>query len=287
MGENVSNSTLRRGAVLALLLGAAAASAQEVHVFSDGKPVAVLDEAANELRGRPRDERKGRKPLSERPDAAAIATAHAAAFLRCGLNETKYPPDKPATPEEIAYFVKEGGYIPIAGTHRIILLGEYARGKAIVDLDKHKILTPQCPAGVRTLFWSFSTDRVAFATQEVSAINFYGDSRSLWTAKFKPAQDIWYYDSVHPEGGFHKLMSLPDEKVLDMILPDKGDHVWVLSESERTDLRDPRKWLRAAAGTPATKMDITLRKVDLKGSVLETIEVARAVAAGAAHFVRE
>lgn len=283
----MTDSTLRACAALALLLGASWATAQEVHVFSSGKPVAVLDEAANELRGRPRDERKGRKPLGERADAAAIASAHAAAFLRCKLNESKYPPEKAATPEEIAYFVKDATYIPIAGTHKAILIGEYVRGKAIVDLDKHKIMTPQCPAGVRTMFWSFSTDRVAFATQEVAAINFYGDSRSLWTAKFKPAQDIFYYDSAHPEAGFHKLMSLPDERVLDMILPDKGDHVWVLSESERMDLRDPRKWLRAAAGTPATKMDINLRKVDMRGNVVETIEIGRSVAAGAAHFVRE
>lgn len=287
MGEPVTDSTMRACAMLALVLAMPGALAQEVHVFSHGRPVAVLDEAANELRGRPRDERKGRKPLSERADAAAIAAAHAAAFLRCGLDETKYPPAKPLTPEEIAYFVKDATYIPIAGTHKVILLGEYARGKAIVDLDKHKIMTPQCPAGVRTLFWSFSTDRVAFATQEVSAINFYGDSRSLWTAKFKPAQDLYYFDSAHPEGGFRKLMTLPDEKVLDVILPDKGDHVWVLSESERIDLRDPRKWLKAASGTPSTRMDITLRKVDLKGNALETIEIARSVAAGAAHFVRE
>lgn len=288
MGDTVIDSTRQAATGLLLMLCAPCVLAQEVHVFSNGKPVAVLDQDANELRGRPRDERKARKPLAERPEAAAIAAAHAAAFLRCGLNESKYPPDKPHAPEEIAYFVKDAGYIPIAGTGRMILVGEYGRGKAIVDTEhRNKILTPQCPAGVRTMFWSFSTDKVAFATQEVSAINFHGDSRLMWTAKFKPAQDIYYMDSARPEAGFVKLMSLPNEKVLDMILPDKADHVWVLSQTERMDLRDPRKWLKAVSGAPATKMDITLRKVDLKGNALETHEIARAVAGGAAHFMRE
>ena len=281
------NSTRRLWAGLALMLGAALAVAQEVHVFSAGKPAAVSDEAANELRGRPRDERKGRKPLSDRPDATAIAAAHAEAFLHCGLNESKYPPAKPASPAELNYFVKDATYIPIAGTRKIILLGEYARGKAIVDLDKHKIQTPQCPAGVRTMFWSFSTDRVAFATQEVHKIDFHGTSRALWTAKFKQAQDVYYFDAAHAASGFRKLMSLPDEKVLDVLLPDKAKYVWVLSQAERMDLRDPRKWIKAAAGSPVSKMDITLRKVDLHGTVLESVEIARSVPAGTAQFVRE
>ena len=269
------------------LLGASLAQAQEVRVFSDGKPVALLDELANENRGHPRDERKARRPLKERPDAAVIAAAHAAAFLRCGLDESKYPADKPASPEEVGYFVKDATYIPIAGTRTAILLGEYARGKAIVDLDKHKILTPQCPAGVRTMFWSFGTQRVVFATQQVSKIDFHGASRSLWTAKFGQDQDIYYFDSTRADAGFKKVTSLPDEKVLDILVPDKGEHLWVLSQSERVDLRDPRKWLKAASGTPATKMDITLRKVDLQGQTLEQIEIARSVTGGTGHFFRE
>ena len=280
--------TTRRAAVgLGLLLWASCSLAQEVHVFSEGRKIAVADEARNELRGRPRDERKARKPLAERADAKAIAAAHAAAFLHCGLDESALPPEKTSTPEELNYFVKDATYIPIAGTHKIILLGEYARGKAIVDLDQHSIQTPQCPAGVRTMFWSFSTDRVAFATQEVSKIDFHGATRALWTAKFNPAQDLFYFDAAHPTGGFHKLITLPDEKVLDMLLPDKADYVWVLSGAERMDLGDPRKWIRAAAGTPSSKMDITLRKVDLHGAVLEAVEIARSVPAGTAHFVRE
>ncbi|MBC7684759.1 MAG: hypothetical protein H7176_05965 [Bdellovibrionales bacterium] len=280
-------STRGAGLGLALMLYASCSPAQEVRVFSEGRQIAVADEAANELRGRPRDERKARKALAERADATAIAAAHAAAFLHCGLNESKFPPEKASTPEELNYFVKDATYIPIAGTHKIILLGEYSRGKAIVDLDKHSIQTPQCPAGVRTMFWSFSTDRVVFATQEVSKIDFHGASRAFWTAKFNPAQDVFYFDAAHPAAGFHKLLTLPDEKVLDMLLPDKADYVWVLSEAERMDLGDPRKWLRAAAGAPASKMDITLRKVDLHGAVLERVEIARAVPAGTAHFVRE
>lgn len=274
-------------ASMMLMLAAPWVTAQEVHVFSRGEPVAVLDPAANDLRGRPRDERKARQPLAGRPEAAAIAAAHASAFLRCGLDGAAYPPEKPAAPGEIAYFVKDASFIPIAGTRNIILLGEYARGKAIVGLDKNTILTPQCPAGVRTMFWSFSTDKVAFATQEVTAIKFHGNSRALWTAKFRDAQDVFYIDSTRPEAGFIKLMSLPDEKVLDMILPDKADHMWVLSQSERIDLGNPRKWLKAAGGAPMTKMDITLRKVDLNGNALETHEIARSVPVGTAHFVRE
>ena len=271
-------------AAAVLMLGGA--RAQEVHVFSGGKPFQISEEI-NASFAPARDERKARRPLAERQDAATIAAAHAAAFLHCGLEESKYPPNKAAAPEELNYFAKDASYIPIAGTRKIILLGEYARGKAIVDLDKHKILTPQCPAGVRTMFWSYSTDRIVFATQAVTGINFYGASRSLWTARFNEAQDVYYFDSTHPAGGFRKLMSLPDEKVLDVLLPDNTDHMWVLSQAERVDLRNPGKWMRAVSGHPASKMDIYLRKVDLHGAVLETVEVARAVPDGTAHFVRE
>jgi hypothetical protein len=269
-----------------LMLGGGAARAQEVHVFSEGKPYPISEDI-NAAFAPARDERKPRRPLSERPDAGAIAAAHSAAFLHCGLDESKYPPDKAPGPEEIDYFAKDASYIPIAGTRKIILLGEYARGKAIVDLDKHKILTPQCPAGVRTMFWSYSTDRLVFATQAVTGINFYGASRALWTAKFSDAQDLYYFDSTHPANGFRKLMSLPDEKVLDVLLPDNTDHMWVLSQAERVDLRNPGKWMRAVAGHPSSKMDVYLRKVDLQGTVLETVEVARSVPDGTAHFVRE
>ena len=272
-------------AAAVLMLGAAPARAQEVHVFSEGKPFQINEEI-NAAFAPARDERKARRPLSERHDAAAIAAAHAAAFLHCGLDESKYPPDKAAVPEELNYFARDASYIPIAGTKKIILLGEYARGKAIVDLDKHKVLTPQCPAGVRTMFWSYSTDRIVFATQAVTGINFYGASRSLWTARFNEAQDLYYFDSTHAANGFRKLMSLPDEKVLDVLLPDNTDHMWVLSQAERVDLR-PAKWMRAVAGHPASKMDIYLRKVDLHGTVLETVEVAHSVPDGTAHFVRE
>lgn len=283
------DSTMRMAACAAalLMLGAAMpARAQEVHVFSEGKPFAISDDI-NASFAPARDERKARRPLAERQDAVAIAKAHAAAFLHCGLDESKYPPDSPASPEELNYFAKDATFIPIAGTKKIILLGEYARGKAIVDLDSHKVLTPQCPAGVRTMFWSYSTDRVVFATQAVAAINFYGASRSLWTAKFNDAQDLYYFDSTHAAGGFHKLMSLPGERVLDLLLPDNADHLWVLSQAERVDLRNPSTWLRAVSGAPSTRMDIFLRKVDLKGNVLESVEVARSVPSATAHFARE
>lgn len=271
---------------LATLLSAPA-SAQEVRVFSDGRAMSVIDPAANELRGRPRDERKARKPLSARSDAAQIAAAHADAFLHCGFKEAQYPAGKEAAPQEASYFVKEATWLPIPHTKKIILLGEYARGKAIVDTDKLRILTPQCPAGVRTMFWSFNVDRIVVATQEVSRIDFHGGSRAMWTAKFKDAQDLWFYDSKHDVAGFRKLASLPDEKVLDVLVPDMGDFVWVLSHSNRVDLGNPRKMLRAVTGTPSETMDITLRKLDLHGAVMETVEIARAVQAGSAQFVRE
>ncbi|MES2017205.1 MAG: hypothetical protein V4484_11975 [Pseudomonadota bacterium] len=269
-----------------LMLAGVSAQAQEVHVYSAGKPFAISEEI-NAAFAPARDERKARRPLDERHDAAAIAAAHAAAFLHCGLDESKYPPAKAEAPEGINYFSRDATYIPIAGTRKAILLGEYARGKAIVDLDKHKILTPQCPAGVRTMFWSYSTDRIVFATQAVTGISFYGDSRALWTARFNEAQDLYYFDSTHANGGFRKLMSLPGEKVLDILLPDNTDHMWVLSQAERTDLRGPGKVLRAVTGHPAASMDIYLRKVDLKGAVLDTVEVARSVPDGSAQFARE
>lgn len=272
-------------ATLALLFGATA-HAQEVQVFSDGKPFAISEEI-NAAFAPARDERKARRHLDERSDAAQIAAAHEAAFLHCGLDESKYPPEKKTGPEGVNYFAKDATFIPIAGTRKIILLGEYARGKAIVDLDKHSVQTPQCPAGVRTMFWSYSTDRIVFATQAVTAITFHGASRSLWTAKFNEAQDLHYFDSKHPADGFRKVMSLPDEKVVDILLPDNTDHMWVLSQAERMDLRSPRKLMRAAGGSPSTKMDFTLRKVDYKGNVLSTVEVARSVAAGTAHFARD
>lgn len=269
----------------ATALAGAPALAQQVHVFSEGKPYAAVDEM-NVIRSRVKDERRARRPLSERPDASAIVAAHASAFLHCGLDETHYPPEKPAAPEELDYFVKDATYIPVPGTSKIILIGEYGRGKAIVDTEKYAVITPQCPAGVRTIFWSQKADRIVFATQHVNKIAFHGDSRSLWTGNFSEAQDLHLLDTSQADG-MRKLMSFPDEKVLDVLVPDKADHLWVLSQKEKIDLRSPRKWLRFASRDPARKMDISLRKVDLQGKTLEQISVATGVAAGTAHFVRE
>ena len=276
---------MNRLGMAALLLGVtASAQAQQVQVFSEGKPVAMADQG-NTARARGHNEREARRPLGDRAEGPAIASAHAAAFVRCGLDEANYPPEKAMTPEERDYFVKNASYIPIAGTSKIILIGEFSRGKAVVDVDKLALLTPQCPAGVRSLFWSHDTSRIIFATQQVEKINFHGNSRALWTATFKEPQDIWYGDSAQP--AFRKLMSLPKERVLDVMLPDKADHVFVLSHTEKMDLRNPKKMLQAVSGTPARKMDIFLRKVDLQGKTVETITVAKDVAAGSAQFVRD
>ena len=275
---------MRTMAALLLTLATTGLHAQQVQVFSDGKKIATVDEG-NGTRLRAHDERASRKPLGDRPEGPAIAAAHAAAFVRCGLNEALAPADKAITPEQRDYFVSNASYIPIKGTNKIILIGEFSRGKAIVDLDRLAVLTPQCPAGVRSLFWSHDTERIIFATQQVERIDFHGDSRALWTARFREPQDVWYSDNAHP--AFRKLMSLPKERVLDIMLPDKADHVWVLSQSEKVDLRDPKKWMKAASGTPAKKMDILLRKVDLQGKTLDTVTVATGVAMGSAQFVRE
>jgi hypothetical protein len=274
---------MTRRALAALLLTAAGAlQAQQVQVFSEGKPVATVDEG-NGTRLRAHDERDSRKPLGHRPEGPAIAAAHAAAFVRCGLNEAAYPPDKGITPEEKDYFVRNASYVPITGTNKIILIGEFSRGKAVVDLDKLAVLTPQCPAGVRSLFWSHDTSRIIFATQHVEKIAFHGDSRALWTAKFKEPQEVWYGDSAQP--GLRKLMILPKERVLDVMFSD--EHIFVLSQSDKTDLRNPRKIWQAVTGKPAMKMDILLRKVDAHGKILDTITVATGVASGSAQFVRE
>jgi hypothetical protein len=276
---------MKRALIIAALLGAIGSTyAQQVQVFSDGKPVATVDEG-NGTRLRAHDERAAKKPLGERPEGPAIAAAHAAAFVRCGFNEDAYPTEKPMTPEERDYFVRNASYIPVAGTSKIILIGEFSRGKAVVDLDKLAVLTPQCPAGVRSLFWSHDTSRIIFATQEVEKIAFHGDSRALWTAAFKEPQDVWISEGGNP--GFRKLMSLPKERVLDVMLPDKADYIFVLSQTEKTDLRNPGKLWQALQGTPARKMDIVLRKVDLQGKIIDTISVATGVAAGSAQFVRQ
>ncbi len=267
-----------------LLAAASAVHGQQVQVFSEGKPIATVDEG-NGTRLRGHDERASRRPLADRSEGPAIAAAHAAAFVRCGLNEAAYPAEKPITPAERDYFVNNASYIPIAGTNKIILIGEFSRGKAVVDLDKLAVLTPQCPAGVRSLFWSHDTSRIIFATQQVEKIDFHGSSRALWTAKFKEPQDVWYSDSAHP--AFRKLISLPKERVLDVLLPDKADHVFVLSYTEKIDLRNPKKMWQAVTGSPVKKMNIQLRKVDLQGNVLDTIPVASGVASGSAQFVRQ
>jgi hypothetical protein len=277
-----------RGLALGALMLAMAApvSAQQVHVFSDGKPYTEVD-PGNAARKPVADERKLRRPLAERPDATAIATAHAAAFLHCGFDESGWPAAKAPVPEELDYFVKDAGYIPIPGNGKIIVIGEYGRGKAVVETGKLTVVTPQCPAGVRTLFWSPAAERIVFATQHVDKLEFHGDSRALWTAKYAPAQDLHLLDAAQPEAGLHKLMSLPGEKVLDVLLPEKADHLWVLSQTDKLDLRSPRKLMRALSRDPARKMDIYLRKVDLHGRTLEQITVAKGVAAGTAHFVRQ
>lgn len=273
-----------RMAALLLMTAAALAQAQQVQVFSEGKPVAMADQG-NATRVRGHNEGAARKPLGDRPEGPAIAAAHAAAFVRCGLDEALYPAEKAITPEQRDYFVKNASYVPVAGTNRIILIGEFSRGKAIVDLDKIAVLTPQCPAGVRSLFWSHDTSRMIFATQQVDKINFHGNSRALWTATFKEPQDVWYGDGAHRE--FRKLISLPKERVLDVMLPDKADYLFLLSHTEKIDLRNPKRMWQAVSGTPAKKMDILLRKVDLQGKILETIIVAKGVATGSAQFVRD
>lgn len=268
---------MRAMACAAALLGALPVQAQEVHVFSQGQPYAINDEI-NAAFAPARDERKARRPLGDRNDAGAIAAAHAAAFLRCG-GGAKHAA---GVLDEQNTLLNDASYIPIAGTHKLILLGEFARGKAIIDLDRHTVLTPQCPAGVRAVFWSYSTSRVVFATQAVTGISYYGANNALWTAKFNDAQDVYYFDSKHGNG-FRKLISLPNEKVLDVLLPDNTDQLWVLSESVSTGLSKQRE----AAGTPASRMDFYLRKMNTSGAVLDTLEVARAVPDGSAQFARE
>lgn len=269
---------MRAMACAAALLGALPAQAQEVRVFSQGRPYAINDDI-NAAFAPARDERKARRPLGDRNDAGAIAAAHAAAFLRCGLGGAKHAG---GVLDEQNTLLNDASYIPIAGTHKVILLGEFARGKAIVDLDRHSVLTPQCPAGVRAVFWSYSTSRVVFATQAVTGITYYGANNALWTAKFNDAQDVFYFDSKHGNA-FRKLISLPNEKVLDVLLPDNTDQLWVLSQSVSTGLHSPRE----AAGAPAARMDFYLRKMTAAGAVLDTVEVARAVPDGSAQFTRE
>ena len=269
---------------LLIMLNVPAAQAQQVQVISEGKPVALAD-AGNASRARIKDERRGRHRLAERPDALAIASAHAAAMLKCGLDEAKYPPEHPPTPEELAYFAAHTTYLPVAGSKDILLIGEFLRGKAVLDVEHIAVHTPQCPAGVGAMYWSAAGARILFATQAVTQINFPGGSRALWAARFARSQDIWQYDSGSRR--FHKLLTLPNEKVIDMYVPDSGAAVWVLSQTEKLDLRTPRSWLRAASGAPGKKMDITLRQVDAAGKVVSIIEVAAGVPTGFAHFIRE
>ena len=270
---------------VALLWAGGAAQAQQVHVFSDGKPFAAVD-AANAARPCAPDERKARRPLAERADARAIAAAHAAAFLHCGLDEAAYPPPEAPGPEQLDYAVNSGSYVPLPGSEAVILLGEFDRGKAVVDGATHAVFTPQCPAGVRTLFWSPNGAHIVFATQHVRAIEFHGHSQALWTARHDPAQDLFLMDPAHPQAAMRKIVSLPDEKVLDLLVPDSGEQLWILSGRESLDLGNPRKWWRAIARDPARKMDIVLRRVDLQGNTLERIAVASAVPSGAAQFAR-
>lgn len=267
-----------------LCLAIPAVRAQQVQVFSEGRPVAVAD-AANTARARIKDERKARRPLAERPDAIAIAKAHATSMLRCGLDESKYPPDRIPSPQESAYAAAHASYIPVPNTTLLLLMDEYQRGKAIVDTEPLAILTPQCPAGVGAMYWSADGAQVAFATQPVTGMEFPGGSRALWAASFAKVQDVWHYDS----GGkrFHKVISLPKEKVVDIHVPEAGGAVWILSQVEKLDLRTPRTWLRAASGTPARKMTIVLRQVDLKGNVIAKVTVADGVSAGFAQFLRQ
>ncbi|SHG98877.1 hypothetical protein [Massilia sp. CF038] len=277
---------MRKFGAALLCAAAASASAQQVHVFSDGKPYLEVD-AGNASRSRAPDERKAQLPLEARPDASAIAAAHAAAFLACGLDESKYPAEQAPLKEQLDYFVKTATFVPVPGSSKLILIGEFGRGKAVVDTAPLRVITPQCPAGMRTLFWSPGAKRVVYATQHVDKIAFHGDSRAMWSADYGPAQDLYLVDGADTDAPLHKLLRLPDEKVLDVLVPDSGATLWVLSASDKLDLRSPRKWWRALVREPVRKMDIVLRQVDLHGKTLEQITVASGVAAGAAQFVRE
>ncbi|QYF93359.1 hypothetical protein KY495_22245 [Massilia sp. PAMC28688] len=269
-----------------MALCAPAACAQQVQVYADGKPVAVAD-AANAGRAPIKDERRARRPLAERPDAQTIAKAHAAAVLRCGLDESAYPPEVAPTPQELAYFVGHNSYLPVTGTGDIMVMGEYLRGKVVVDPSSMTVQTPQCPAGVAAMYWSASARRVLFTTQPVTGMAFPGGSRLLWTASYGKMQDIWQYNAGAQGPRFHKLLSLPNEKVSDMFVPDSGEVVWVLSHTTRSAWRAPRTWLRALRGKPAREMDIVLRQIDGQGRVLSVVPVASGVLNGYAHFVRE
>lgn len=275
-------------ALLGLLvwLGLPVVQAQQVQVFSEGQPVAQAD-PANASRARIKDERRARRPLNERPDALAIAKAHAAAMLKCGLDETGYPAEQLPGPQELAYSAAHTSYLPVAGSKDLILLGEYLRGKAVFDPERLVVHTPQCPAGVGSMYWSATGKRVLFATQPVTHIHFPGGSRALWTARFAKTQDIWQYVAGHEGKPFIKTVTLPNEKVIDMYVPDEGETVWVLSQSEKLDLRTAASWLRAAGGTPVKKMDIILRQLDAHGKEVTRISVATGVRTGFAHFIRE
>lgn len=275
-------SMIVRSAVL-LALGVCAAQAQQVQVYSEGKPVAVAD-PGNAARARIRDERKSRRPLAERPDAVAIAGAHSAATVRCGLDESKYPAERAASPQESAYVAGHSSYLPVPGSAHILLMDEYQRGKAIVDPGKLAVITPQCPAGVGAMYWSHDHARILFATQPVTSIDFPGGRRAMWTARFAKVQDVWVFEEGQR---FRKLITLPKEKVVDIYVPDGGGAVWVLSQVEKLDLRTPRAWMRAASGTPARKVDVVLRQVGMDGKVIATIPVARGVATGFAQFIRD
>lgn len=275
---------LVRGALCAAL-AMQCAQAQQVQVFSGGKAVPVAD-SGNASRPRIPDEHTGRRPLAERPDATAIAKAHATSTVRCGLDEKNYPAEQAPSPEELAYFGSHTSYMPVVNSKDILLIGQYLRGQAVIEPEPLKVHTPQCPAGVGAMYWSVGATRVMFATQPVSAVNFHG-SRALWSAKFGKVQDVWQYRSGAAGQRFHKLISLPNEKVVDMFVPVEGDSVWLLSQTEKLDLRHPRTWLKAVSGTPARQMDIILRQVDGSGAVVTTIPVASGVATGFAHFIRE
>jgi hypothetical protein len=277
---------MRKFAAALLFASAASASAQQVHVFSDGKPYLEVD-AGNATRSHAPDERKSLLHLEERPDASAIAAAHAAAFLECGLDQSKYPAEQAPVKEQLDYFVKTASFVPIPGSSKLILIGEFGRGKAVVDTAPLRVITPQCPAGMRTLFWSPGARRIVYATQHVDRILFHGDSRAMWSADYGPAHDLYLVDGADTDAPVHKLMRLADEKVLDVLVPDSGASLWVLSASDKLDLRSPRKWWRALVREPVRKMDIVLRHVDLQGKTMEQITVASGVASGAAHFVRD
>jgi len=236
-----------------------------------------------ELGGIP-DELVLARPLGSMPEAGRVGSAYWSSFHQCGVNDEQQV--VAITSDSLVDgIVNASQAVPLVGKNALLVVGQFRKSGAIIGLDDFKVYTPQCPAGIAALFWSYPATRILAVAKQVKRVKIHGASPA-WETETGTDQSIYYYD-VSGDFGFRKLLSLSDEVVMDAYVAADKDEILILTKSERRNLLNPPNWLPALAGHPPTKSDIIIRRLGRDGAVLSKAIIEKSVQNGSAGFYRQ